>query len=174
MPISRCPACRLLLPAHLAPPPPQANHCTFCYTMSRSFRTDYHTDFTCSMSGTADSSSRSAQLIIWRTRRHHAEDNATTRRHGRRSVRWQNGGVEATSSGCHCVSLLCADTAVVERCQPLCPPGETRCGCVELGFSSDYLQGRPRGYLDNGHIQRSFQYSAGDHKYAVAIHSSYR
>ena len=50
-----------------------------CYNMSGSFRTDYHIDFTGSTTGTADSSSGSAQLIIWRTRRHHAEDNATTR-----------------------------------------------------------------------------------------------
>ena len=50
-----------------------------CYNMSGSFRTDYHIDFTGSTTGTADSSSGSVQLIIWRTRRHHAEDNATTR-----------------------------------------------------------------------------------------------
>ena len=61
-----------------------------CYNMSGPFRTDYHIDFTSSTSG-------SAQLIIWRTRRHQAEDNAAIRRHGRRSVRWHNG-VEATSS----------------------------------------------------------------------------
>ena len=47
--------------------------------MSGSFRTDYHIDFTGSTTGTADSSSGYALLIIWRTRRHHAEDNATTR-----------------------------------------------------------------------------------------------
>ena len=52
---------------------------SICYNMSGSFRTDYHIDFTGSTTGTADSSSGSAQLIIWRTRRHHAEDNATTR-----------------------------------------------------------------------------------------------
>ena len=55
--------------------------------MSGSFRTDYHIDFTGSTTGTADSSSGSAQLIIWRTRRHQAEDNATIRRHGRRAPR---------------------------------------------------------------------------------------
>ena len=56
-------------------------------------------------------------------------------------------------------------------------PGETRCSGVALGFSraSDYLEGRPRGYSGNGHIQRSFQYAVGDHKYAVdEIHRSYR
>ena len=47
--------------------------------MSGSFRTDYHIDFTGSMTGTADSSSGCVQLIIWRTRRHQAEDNATIR-----------------------------------------------------------------------------------------------
>ena len=67
------------------------------YNMSGSFRTDYHIDFTGSTTGTADSSPGSAQLIIWMTRRHQAEDNATIQRHGRRSVRWHNG-VEATSS----------------------------------------------------------------------------
>ena len=43
-----------------------------CYNMSGPFRTDYHIDFTGSTSG-------SAQLIIWRTMRHHAGDTATTR-----------------------------------------------------------------------------------------------
>ena len=43
--------------------------------MSGPFRTDYHIDFAGSTTGTADSSSGSAELIIWRTRRH----NATTR-----------------------------------------------------------------------------------------------
>ena len=38
--------------------------------MSGSFRTDYHIDFTGSMTGTADLSSGSAKLIIWRTRMH--------------------------------------------------------------------------------------------------------
>ena len=47
--------------------------------MSGSFRTDYHIDFTGSTTGTADLSSGSVQLIIWMTRRHLAEDNATTR-----------------------------------------------------------------------------------------------
>ena len=42
------------------------------------------------------------------------------------------------------------------------PPGETGCSGVALGFSSDYLQGRPRGYSGNGHIQRSFQYAVGE------------
>ena len=50
-----------------------------CYNMSGPFRTDYHIHFTGSTTGTADSSSGSVQLITWRTRRHHAEDNATTR-----------------------------------------------------------------------------------------------
>ena len=68
-----------------------------CYNMSGPFRTDYHFDFTGSTTGTADSSSGTAQRIIWRTRRQHAEDNATIRRHGRRSVRWHNG-METTSS----------------------------------------------------------------------------
>ena len=40
-----------------------------CYNMSGSFRTDYHIDFTGSTTGTADSSSGSVLLIIWRTRR---------------------------------------------------------------------------------------------------------
>ncbi len=51
-----------------------------CYNISGSFMTDYHIDFTGSTTGIADSSSGSAQLIIiWRTRRHQAEDNATIR-----------------------------------------------------------------------------------------------
>ena len=45
-----------------------------CYNMSGSFRTDYHIDFTGSMTGTADLSSRSAQLIIWRTRMHQHDE----------------------------------------------------------------------------------------------------
>ena len=60
------------------------------YNMSGSFRTNYHKnhiDFTGSTTGTADSSSGSAQLIIWRTRRHQTEDNAMIRRHGRRTPR---------------------------------------------------------------------------------------
>ena len=105
-----------------------------CYNMSGSFRTDYHIDFTGSTTGTADSSSGSAQLIIWRT-----------------TSRYDDMG------GVHRVAVLCADT-----------------GVVALGLSSDYLQGRPRGYSGNGHIQRSFQYAVGDHKYAVEIHRSYR
>ena len=40
-----------------------------CYNMSGSFRTDYHINFTGSTTGTADSSSGSVLLIIWRTRR---------------------------------------------------------------------------------------------------------
>ena len=68
-----------------------------CYNMSGSFRTDYHIDFTGSTTGTVYLSSGTAQRIIWRTRRHQAEDNATILRHGRRSVRWHNG-VEAISS----------------------------------------------------------------------------
>ena len=126
-----------------------------CYNMSGSFRTYYHIDFTGSTTGTADSSSGSAQLIIWRTRRHQAEDNATIRRHGRRAPR-----------GCRTGCWGAMSTTM--------PPGETGCSGVALGFSSDYLQGRPRGYLGNGHIQRSFQYAVGDHKYAVEIHRSYR
>ena len=72
--------------------------------MSGSFRTDYHIDFTGSTTGTADSSSGSAQLIIWRTRRHQAENNATIR---------QLGGV-------HRVAVLCAVTGVGALCQPPC------------------------------------------------------
>ena len=59
-----------------------------CYNMTGSFKTDYHIDFTGSTTGTADSSCGSAQLIIWRTRRHQAEDNATIRRHGRACTAW--------------------------------------------------------------------------------------
>ena len=128
-----------------------------CYNMSGSFRTDYHIDFTGSTTGTADSSSGSAQLIIWRTRRHQAEDNATIRRHGRRTPR----GCAMRGHGCW------------GAMSTTMPPGETGCSGVALGFSSDYLQGRPRGYLGNGHIQRSFQYAVGDHKYTVD-HNSYR
>ena len=105
-----------------------------CYNMSGSFRTDYHIDFTGSTTGTVDSSSGSAQLIIWRT-----------------TPQYDDMG------GVHRVAVLCADA-----------------GVVALGLSSDYLQGRPRGYSGNGHIQRSFQYAVGDHKYAVEIHRSYR
>ena len=45
-----------------------------CYIMSGSFRTDYHIDFTGSMTGTADLSSGSAQLIICRTRMHQHDE----------------------------------------------------------------------------------------------------
>ena len=69
--------------------------------MSGSFRTDYHIDFTGSTTGTADSSSGSAQLIIWRARRHQVEDNDDM------------GGV-------HRVAVLCADTGVGALCQPPC------------------------------------------------------
>jgi hypothetical protein len=112
-----------------------------CYNMSGSFRTDYHIDFPGSTTGTADSSSGSAQLIIWRTRRHQAEDNATIRRHGRRTTTCMRG-----------VGCWGAMSTTLS-------PVETGCSGVALGFSSDDLQGRPRGYSGNGHIQRSFQYA---------------
>ena len=67
-----------------------------CYNMSGSFRPDYHIDFTGSTTGTVDSSSGTAQRIISRAKRQYAEDNATIRRHGRRSVLCHNV-VEATS-----------------------------------------------------------------------------
>ena len=131
---------------------------TICLVRSGPSPTDYHIDFTGSTTGTADSSSGSAQLIIWRTRRHQAEDNATIRRHRRRTPR-----------GCAMRGHGCGGAMSTTM-----PPGETGCSGVALGFSSDYLQGRPRGYLGNGHIQWSFQYAVGDHKYAVEIHRSYR
>ena len=111
----------------------------------------------------------SGQLITSRTRRQYAEDNATIQRHGWRPVWWHNG-METTSSQQHCVAVSCVDTGVVPDgavMSTTMPPGETGCSGVALGISSDYLQGRPRGYLGNGHIQRSFQY-------AVEIHRSYR
>jgi hypothetical protein len=119
---------------------------------------DYHIDFTGHTTGTADSSSGSAQRIIWRTRRHQAEDNVMIRRHGRRTPR----GYAMRGHWCW------------DAMSTTMPLGETGCSGVALGFSSDYLQGRPRGYSGNGHIQRSFQYAVGDHKYAVEIHRSYR
>ena len=61
-----------------------------CYNMSGPFRTDYHIDFTGSKTGTADSSSGPAQLIIWRT-----------------TPRYDDMG------GVHRVAVLCADTGVV-------------------------------------------------------------
>ena len=118
----------------------------------------------------------SGQRITSRTRRQYAEDNATIRRHGRHPV-WWNNGMETSSSQQHCVAVSCVDTGVVPDggvMSTTMPPGETGCSGVALGFSSDYLQGRPRGYSGNGHIQRSFQYAVGDHKYAVEIHRSYR
>ena len=88
-----------------------------CYNMSGSFRTDYHIDFTGSTTGTADSSSGSAQLIIWRTRRHQAEDNATIPRHGRRTPR----GWAMRGHGCW------------GAMSTTMPPGETGCSGVALG-----------------------------------------
>ncbi len=84
--------------------------------MSGSFRPEHHNDFTGSTAGTAESSSRTAQGIIWRTRRHHADDSAMILRHVRRSALWHNIVVLVEASGKqHCVAALCAAPGVVAR-----------------------------------------------------------
>ena len=79
--------------------------------MSGSFRTDYHIDFTGSTTGTVDSSSGSAQLIIWRT-----------------TPRYDDMG------GVHRVDVLCADTGVGALCQPPCR--QERQGVVQWHWDS--------------------------------------
>ena len=56
------------------------------YNMSGSLKPEHHIDFTGSTTETADSSSGTVQRIVWRTRLHHTEDNATIRRHVRGST----------------------------------------------------------------------------------------